>query len=159
MFEHFSSLLRKKNCEISQKSVFFFCAEIKFVLSLFFCNFTCEIYNDLFSRSKELIKKGSQITYKDYIINSLHVKKQLLNCSKISKKKKSKFKIILGLGHMQTVIYCSQIESRLHSLRNTDIQVIEMMFLSYLYVYLLPSSYSPISSHQEVRVDPFLFSI
>ena len=60
---------------------------------------------------------------------------------------------------MQTVIYCSQIESRLHSLRNTDIQVIEMMFLSYLYVYLLPSSYSPISSHQEVRVDPFLFSI
>ena len=55
MFEHFSSLLRKKkNCEISQKSVFFG-AEIKFVLSLFFCNFTCEIYNDLFSRSKELI--------------------------------------------------------------------------------------------------------
>ena len=56
---------------------------------------------------------------------------------------------------MQTVIYCSQIESRLHSLRNTDIQVIEMMFLSYLYVHLLPSSYSPISSHQEV--DPFFF--
>ena len=36
MFEHFSSLLRKKKTVKSHRNLFFFGAEIKFVLSLFF---------------------------------------------------------------------------------------------------------------------------